>query len=577
MIDKLKVTLAQINPTIADVVGNTQKIIHFLQKGRQTNIQVMAFPEMAVIGYPAQDLLFRSEIIEANLLAIKKIAPHTKDYLAVVVGFCEPAFEKEKWRLDRQHLYNSYALFSKGKLIGTGQKICLPNYGVFDDFRYFIPGQEAKIFDIEGIKIGVEICEDLWYKNTDDDHPIYPCRPTQVLSQKGADLIIVLNASPYHVGKERTKEELVTEQARENQVPIFYVNMWGANDKIIFDGNSLAADIEGHIIARGAGFCDDLVICDLDLKSKVAKHIPPPPFHEEEMIYRALVTGKRDYHKKCGIHQSLVGVSGGIDSATVLAIDVAALGKENVLAILSPSRYTSKETLEDGIRLCQNLEVNYKIIPIEEQETTGCWIGSVPEKYKRFIKYFGEPKNEVVFENQQAIDRMSILRAIANEENRLISGTGNKSELATGYATVCGDLQADILVIGDLYKHQVYKVAGYINELNHREIIPQTIIDRVPSAELSKDQVDPFNYHRLDKLVQLKVEEYKTNEELLSLAPEGDSNFTRDEVNTYSRLIDLNEHKRFKSGYILKISPLAFGEERRINTAKRVNLWEQHF
>ncbi len=574
MIDRLKVALAQMNPTIADVVGNTQQIIDFLQKGRESNVQVMAFPEMAVIGYPAQDLLFRSEIIDTNLLAIKKIAPHTKDYLAVAVGFCEPALEKKKWRLDRQHLYNSYALFSDGKLIGTGQKICLPNYGVFDDFRYFIPGREAKIFDLHGVKIGVEICEDLWYKNTDDDHPVYPSRPTQILSQKGADLILVLNASPYHVGKELVKEELVADQARENQIPVFFVNMWGGNDKIIFDGNSLAADKEGHIIARGASFCDDLVICDFDLKSKIGKHIPPPRFSEAERIYKALVVGKRDYHRKCGIQQSIVGVSGGIDSALVLAIDAAALGKESVFAVLSPSRYTSKGTLEDSIKLCQNLEVHYKIIPIEEQDSSGQWVGSVPEKYKRFIQYFGDPKNEVVFENQQAIDRMSILRAIANEENRLISGTGNKSELAMGYATVCGDLQADILVIGDLYKHQVYEAAKYINELNGREIIPQTIIDRVPSAELSKDQVDPFNYHRLDKLIQLKVEEYKTNEELLSLSPEGDSSFTRDEVDTYSRLIDLSEHKRFKSGYILKISPLAFGEERRINTAKRVNLWE---
>ncbi|MFQ5455209.1 MAG: NAD(+) synthase [Nitrospirota bacterium] len=569
---KVKFGLAQINPTIADIIGNTKKIISSLNKGRKNNIQVIAFPEMAVVGYPAQDLLFRPEIIESNLITLDKIAPYTKGYTAVIVGYCQPAVEREKWRIDRQHLYNAYAVFNNGRLTGKGYKICLPTYSVFDDLRYFIPGDEPQVFDINGIKIGIEICEDLWYKNNDDKHPLYPCRPTMVLSKKKADIIVVLNASPYHIKKELIKEKLVIEQAKANNIPIFYVNMWGGNDKIIFDGNSIAVDKDGNVIARGKSFCDDLLIFELDLESKRGKHIPAPPYIEEKNLYKALVVGKRDYHKKCGIKQSVIGISGGIDSATVLAIDTDALGKKNVLAVLSPGRYTSKETLNDAIKLCKNFRVDYKIVPIEEKESNR-WIGSIPEKNKRYIKFFGQPTNEVVFENQQAIDRMSILRAIANQENRLISGTGNKTELAMGYATVCGDLQADILVIGDLYKQQVYAVAKYINRLYSKEMIPETIIARVPSAELAEGQVDPFDYDRLDELVKLKVEDYLTDEMLLKHAPTGQHLFTEDEIKKYSRLIDVYEHKRFKSGYILKVSPVAFGEDRRINTAKKITLW----
>ncbi|MDH4130079.1 MAG: NAD(+) synthase, partial [Spirochaetota bacterium] len=302
-------------------------------------------------------------------------------------------------------------------------------------------------------------------------------------------------------------------------------------------------------------------------------NIPASTCSAEENIYNALVLGKRDYHKKCSIQKSVIGVSGGIDSATVLAIDVAALSKENVLAIISPSRYTSEGTLSDAIKLCQNFEVEFLIIPIEEKSPSGEWIGAIPEKNKRFIKYFGKPHKEIVFENQQAIDRMSILRSIANEDNRLISGTGNKTELATGYATVCGDLQADILVIGDLYKHQVFSLAKHINKFYNKEMIPETIINRIPSAELSENQVDPFDYTRIDELVRLKIEEYVPDSEIVNYSPKNQSPFTEEEIKRISSLIDINEHKRFKSGYILKISRIAFGEDRRVNTAKKINLF----
>ncbi len=565
----IKVGLGQVNPTIADVVGNTEKVIEYLIKGKDQNLDILAFPELVTIGYPAQDLLFRPEIIEANITALNKIAPHTKDYMAVVLGYCQPAYDKSKWRIDRQHLYNAYCVFSYGQIIGRGFKICLPAYGVFDDFRYFIPGKQVNIFEVNNIKFGVEICEDLWYKNDDDDHPIYPCRPTKTIANKGADLILVLNASPYHVGKELHKENMIREQANKNSIPIFYVNMWGGNDKIIFDGNSMASDKHGNIFARAKSFNDDLLICELNIKTKTSKHIPAKLCSKEESIYNALITGKRDYHKKCSIMKSVVGISGGIDSATVLAIDVKALGKNNVLAIISPSRYSSKESFDDAVRLCKNFEVKYLVIPIEENDNNQ-WIGAIPEKYKRYIKYFDKPTNNVVFENIQAIDRMSILRAIANEENRLISGTGNKSELAMGYATICGDLQADILVIGDLYKQQVFALAKYINALYKKDMIPKTIIERIPSAELSKNQIDPFDYKQIDEIIRLKIEEYIPDSQVIE---KSSIPLTNEEVQKYSRLIDLNEHKRFKSGYILKISPVAFGEDRRINTAKKVNLW----
>ncbi len=570
----IKIGLAQINPTIGDTIGNAEKIIEYLKRGRDDGVDVIAFPEMVTIGYPAQDLLFRSEIIESNLESLERIKHYTQGYLAVVVGYCQPAMDSSKWRIDRQHLYNAYVVYQDGKIIGRGEKICLPNYGVFDDFRYFIPGKNAKIFNLNGIKLGVEVCEDLWYTNDEEEHPIYPLRPTKSLTEQGVDFILVINASPYHAGKELIKKNLVKKQAVDNHVPIFYVNMWGGNDKIIFDGNSFASDKLGNIIAYGKSFCDDLVICDLDLVSKIGILIPETIYHKEENLFNALVLGKRDYHSKCGISRSVVGVSGGIDSATVLAIDVHAIGSENVLAIISPSRYTSKETLEDAVSVCVHLNVKYKIIPIEEQDENGEWCGVIPEKNRRYVKYMSEPNNPVVFENQQAIDRMSILRSIANEENRLISGTGNKSELAMGYATVCGDLQADILVIGDLYKRDVYSVALYINHHYQKEIIPESIINRTPSAELSEDQVDPFNYERLDEYIQMKIESYLSDIEIIRSIPKDNIPFTQEEINHYSKLIDQNEHKRFKSGYILKVSPVAFGEDRRINTAKKITLWD---
>ncbi len=567
-----KIGLAQINPVIADVAGNRDKIIAMLQRGREEGVDIIAFPEMITIGYPAQDLLFRREIIDSNIKALREIIPHTKGYLAAAIGYCRPLVEGEGGQIDRQHLFNAYALCSDGQLIGEGEKACLPNYGVFDDYRYFIPGREAKVHEVDGTRVGVAICEDLWYRNDEPDHPIYPFRPVKSLAEQGADVVLVLNASPYHVGKELIKDELVSSQAKANQVPVFYVNMWGGNDKIIFDGNSLAADKEGDVILRAAAFEDDLAVVELDLETGKGAPLASRSFNEAENLFQALVVGKRDYHRKCGLGRSVVGVSGGIDSAVVLALDVAALGRENVLAVLSPSRWSSEGTLNDSIRLCENLGVEYLKVPIEEQNEAGEWVGVIPEKYRRYIKYVGQPEVEVVFENQQAIDRMSILRGIANEGGRLVSGTGNKSELATGYATVCGDLQADILVIGDLYKGQVYDVARHVNKLHGREVIPVSILERAPSAELAPDQVDPFDYERLDHLVKLKVEDYLSDQEILEHAPSDGKKFTADEVARYSRLIDLNEHKRFKSGYILKVSPVAFGEDRRVNTAKKVSL-----
>lgn len=599
MSKKLKIGLAQINPTIGDIQGNTQSILNCLEKAKEYGVEVLAFPEMSIIGYPAQDLLFQREIIESNLYALEQIAPKTRGYMAVIVGHCKPYSKPSLAKPYRQHLYNAYTVFTNGEKMGDGEKICLPNYGVFDDFRYYIPGKDAKVFSLENKNsqknsdkinsgrytgscvMGVEICEDLWYTNDQLDHPIYPFRPTKTLAQKGADFIIVLNASPYHLGKNLYREELAQKQAKENHVPIFYLNMWGANDKIIFDGNSFAVDIEGNTIARAKSFEEDLLIYDLNLETKKGTGLKPIDYEPEKDLYQALVLGKRDYHKKCGISKSVLGVSGGIDSAVTLAIDSHALGSKNVLAILSPSRYTSSDTLNDAIQICKNFDISYKIIPIEEKNQRDEWIGTIPEKYRRWTLNMGQPNNPIVFENQQAIDRMSILRAIANEENRLVSGTGNKSELAMGYATVCGDLQADILVIGDLYKRQVFALADYINQLHSKEMIPKSILKRIPSAELSENQVDPFDYDRLDQFLELRIEKYLSDQEILQYQSEhlysqngssSASSWTLEEIQNYSKTIDHNEHKRFKSGYILKVSPIAFGEDRRMNTAKQIRL-----
>ena len=618
----MKIALAQINPTICDIVGNVEKIEDMLKRAREQSVDIVAFPEMITIGYPANDLLFRPEIIKSNVSALEKIASMTDGFEAVAVGFARPRTNQYGWDIDRQHLANSYAIFKDGKIIGDehltgetlfdkvqsaavsegsvgiGDKICLPNYGVYDDMRHFVPGKQVKVFEANGLKYGVIICEDLWYKNSDIDHPVYPFRPVKALAEKGVDFIFVLNTSAYHVGKEKTIEQLVSEQARENNVGIGYVNIWGGNDKILSSGHSIASDKKGNIIARAQGFKDDLLVFDFG-NGVEYDHSGMPESTDIESRYKATVVGTKDYLTKCGFEKAVVGVSGGIDSAVSLAITAEAVGAENVLAVLSPSRYSKPESTLEAIALCENLGVEYKIVPIEEFEAIeggerrkipaleyvtmaeaareklqGEWAGVMPEKYTRFKEMYGKnPENNFVYQNAQAIDRMSILRGIANEENRLVIGTSNKVELAFGYFTVCGDGQSDLLIIGDWYKQQIYDFAREYNESKGKEIIPQYIIERPPSAELEDNQVDPWQYAREDEFVRLRIEEYKTREDMLKLnAGNGQSNFTSEEIDTYFSSIDINEHKRFRAGYVLKVTPVSFGEDRRINTAKNIQL-----
>ena len=599
---KLKVGLVQMNWTVGDIVGNVELMIEKLKTGREEGVELMAFPEMAIIGYPAQDLLYYEEIIESNLKACEEIEEHTRGYLGVIVGYCDwwEGFLKGrgkgkgemKYRI-RQRLQNGYRLYRDGKQVGQGAKICLANEGVLDDCRYFVPGDSVEVHDIGGVKVGVEICEDVWYRH-DEDRPRTMCalKPSEELRKQGAELIVVINASPYHVGKEEEREELITSEAKHYGVYILYVNGYGGNDKVIFDGNSLISDGKGRIVCRGKSFEEDLLIYEIELNGSfsgegnegiggnkgnkgiegfgILKGLEREGLRSERQ-YGALCLGVRDYHRKNRIGGgSVIGVSGGIDSAVCLGLDVGAIGSENVLGLILPSRYTKAESMRDAVGLCKNFGVRYEVIELE-REVCGEWEGVMEWKYRRYREVWGEPMRKEVFENQQSMERMSILRGISKEEDRIITGTSNKSELGVGYGTICGDLQADLLTIGDLYKTEVIELAKYINRLYGKEMISKNIIKKIPSAELSESQVDPFDYKRLDKFIKLKIENYLSNNDLLIYNLDG-YEFSKCEIKIYNNLIEKNEHKRFQSSYILKVSPVAFGEDRRMNTSKNIHV-----
>jgi NAD+ synthase (glutamine-hydrolysing) len=530
----IRIALAQINPTVGGIEGNVLKICDYLRKAREQDSGVVVFPELAITGYPPEDLLLKQHFIDDNLEALSRVVENTKD-IAAVVGF-----------VDRKDsiLYNAAAIIRNCKMIGVYRKMFLPNYGVFDEYRYFRAGTETPVYRIEDINIGVNICEDIWY----------PEGPAKYQAIAGAEVILNINASPYHMGKAHLREKMISERASENKVVIAYLNTVGGQDELVFDGGSFVVDKAGEIIARGRQFEEEMIISEIVLDGSGQtdkKHISPRISSLEEEVYKALVLGTRDYAVKNDFKKAVIGLSGGLDSSLVAAIAVDAIGKENVTGIFMPSPYTSKESREDAYELSKNLGIKIIEAPIS----------NIFEAYRKNLRaeFKGLPDDKTE-ENLQARIRGNILMAFSNKFGWLVLTTGNKSEMSVGYATLYGDMAGGFAVIKDVPKTLAYELCKWKNSEEGRAVIPDRVLWKEPSAELKFDQKDTDSlppYPVLDPILKAYVEDDKSFEDIL---PSGcDIECTKKVI----EMIDRSEYKRRQSPPGIKITPRAFGKDRR--------------
>ena len=532
----IKIGLAQINPVLGDLPGNAKKITNFIKEADQQGIDLLIFPELAITGYLPQDLLLNRSFIDCNLQCLNKITAACRSSMVVILGYV--ARENGK-------LYNAAAVIKSGQLIATCYKTLLPNYDVFDEHRYFTPANENLPVPIEigghSVRLGVEICEDLWDSNS-------AIKVTDQLVAQGAELLVNLSASPFEYDKRDRRRQLVLDKVTKLRRPFVLVNLVGGRDELVFDGNSFALDASGALIGWGGEFKENLAVFELDLVSGQGHRMPWPETQREASIYQALTLGVHDYFYKTGGRQAIIGLSGGIDSALVACIAVSALGAENVLGVFLPSQYTSAASREDSVILAKNLNIRLIEIPIEK----------IFQSYLQELKpVFGQTSPDVTEENIQSRIRGNLLMALANKYQAYVLNTGNKTELALGYCTMYGDMCGALAVISDLSKLDVYKVAGYFNETAERLIIPERIFIKIPTAELAPGQVDPFDYTIVSPLVDLIINDQKTPAELIQMG------YAADLVNDIIERIKLAEFKRRQAAPGLKITSKAFGLGRR--------------
>ncbi|WP_456381540.1 NAD+ synthase [Persephonella sp.] len=568
---KLRLALSQINCTVGDIEGNSEKIISAIHTAKKHEVDIIAFPELAVTGYPPEDLLLKPSFINKNLQYIEKIARESKDIISIV-GFVDKV----------EDIYNAAAVLLNGEIVARYHKNYLPNYGVFDEVRYFQRGNEIVLLNIQGYKVGLSICEDIWY----------PENPISIQAIEGAELVININASPYHIGKVRDREEMLKVRARDNLISIAYVNLVGGQDELVFDGNSIVVGPDGLVISKGKAFEEDLIICDIDLDAIFRKQLKDNRLRnlraeykreervieiplnytikdkievvpqrieldqtEAEEIYSALVVGLRDYIHKNNFQKVVIGLSGGIDSSLTATIAVDALGKENVKGVLMPSRYTSKESIEDALQLAENLGIETFTIPITDIFDT---------YIKELEPVFKGLQPDVTEENLQARIRGNILMALSNKFGWIVIATGNKSEMSVGYATLYGDMVGGFAVLKDVYKTRVYELAQYRNSIS--PVIPQRVLEKPPSAELRPDQKDEdelLPYVILDEIIYLYVEEDMSAEDIAKMG------FDRKDVEKVIKMIDRNEYKRRQAPVGIRITPRGFGKDRRMPITNR--------
>ena len=541
----MNVALAQINTIVGDLSGNEARILAAYRRGTDAGVELVVVPELAITGYPPRDLLLRRSFVDDNLRALDRLAATTgpTGLLVGYVGRHEGGPGRE--------VTNAAALLQNGKILATRTKTLLPTYDVFDEDRYFEPATANEPVEFNGRQIGLTICEDVWNDEDFWDDRRYRRNPAAELAQAGATLLFNISASPWHLGKERTRHAMLASLAAKSKCPVVYCNLVGGNDELVFDGASLGFNSSGQLIAAGAIFAEDFLMVD----THTGPVIPPQTMPEEEMVLKALALGLRDYLHKCGFKSAVLGLSGGIDSALTAVIAVEALGKENVRGVSLPSQYSSPGSLDDARVLAQNLGIQYDVIPIQPAFL------AVKEQLKRV--FAGRPE-DVTEENVQARLRGVFLMALSNKFGSLLLTTGNKSESAVGYATLYGDMCGGLAVISDLPKMMVYRLAKWINR--EREIIPHASITKAPSAELRPNQTDQDSlppYEVLDAVLDAYVVDGCPPAEIVKRG------FDEATVRKVIRLIDLSEYKRRQAAPGLKVTTKAFGLGRRIPIAQR--------
>ena len=547
----MKIALCQFNPVTGDITGNTARIKEVISTTADQPIDLFVFPELFILGYPPLDLLENTWFIAKGLSALDDLCNFSRNCpgVGILTGIA-----LTNHVANGNGLFNSAVLITDGNILFHQNKSLLPTYDVFDESRYFDPAPDISLVKFKGEKISITICEDAWSPLDRIKNPKYDFDPVKELVDKGATLLINISASPYYTGKNKYCFSLMQHHAKKYGIPLVNVNMVGANDELIFDGNSMFFDSKGRLCKRLRPFKEDVQIIDTNASYPSQ---PEPEDDTTEDIYNALVLGVRDYTRKCGFQKTVIGLSGGIDSALTCALAVEALGAENVLGILMPSQYSSSGSITDAERLAKNLRIQTKTIPIS----------SAFNAIKRSVKpVFQKHKLDSTLENIQARIRGSILMALSNKSGLLLLSTGNKSELAVGYCTLYGDMCGGLAVISDLYKTKVYELAHFIN--SRKEIIPKAIIKKAPSAELRPGQKDLDTlgpYDTLDKILALLIEKSASVEEVV------EEGFVPETVKWIAEAVANNEYKRRQAPPGLKITKKAFGSGRRFPIAARYN------
>lgn len=536
----MKIALAQLNYHIGNFEKNTRKIIDSIKKAEQSGAELVVFAELAISGYPPRDFLEFSDFINQCNDSLEIISKHCVE-VAAIVG--TPTYSRLK---KGKPLYNSAAFIFKGKVQQIVNKTLLPNYDVFDEYRYFEPNKNFTVVEFKGKKIAITICEDLWNVS---DNPLYSVNPMDELIGQRPDFMVNIAASPFNYHQTEVRTKVLRRNAQQYEMPLFYVNHVGAQTELLFDGGSLVMNKDGQIVEKMKFFEEDFRVFELD---KVGKGLEDPQntFSEIKMIHDALVMGIRNYFEKLGFQKAILGLSGGIDSAVVSALAASALGKENVYNVLLPSRFSSEHSVKDAIQLANNFGMPYDIIHIEKA------FNSFEETLQPFFKNL--PFN-IAEENIQARARGVILMALSNKFGYILLNTSNKSEAAVGYGTLYGDMNGGLSVLGDVYKTQVFELARYIN--HDAELIPEKIITKPPSAELRPDQKDTDSlpeYEILDEILYQYIELRKGPAEII------EQGFNELLVKKVLKLVNTSEHKRYQTPPILRVSSKAFGMGRRM-------------
>jgi len=548
----MKVALAQINTTVGDIDGNMSRIARQIDAAEAAGADLVVFPELAIFGYPPKDLLLRQDLIRENVAALDRIAHRCTDMTAVI-GYVQPDPSGSG-----KGIFNAAAVCSHGTVVASYAKMLLPTYDVFDETRYFSPGDDVRTVSVPAgdgsVRLGLTICEDLWNDRQFEGRCVYGIDPVKRTVQAGADLLVNIGASPYAAGKQHDREAIFAEQIREHGVPLVSVNLVGGNDDVIFDGASLVMDATGKVNARAEAFKESLLLVDLDSPAKEAVNAYPARI---ESIRQALVLGTRDYIEKCGFEKVVIGLSGGIDSAITAALAVEAVGADRVYGVAMPSRYSSDHSLEDARELVENLGISFTTIPIEGVHR------AMEEAVRE--QFAGLPPG-VAEENIQARIRGNLLMALSNKFGWLLLTTGNKSELAVGYCTMYGDMCGGLAVLSDVPKTVVYELARLINASPRRPCIPLRTIEKEPSAELRDNQRDQDTlppYDTLDAILEHYIERDVSTDDIVA------KGFDRATVERVARMVDHNEYKRKQAPVGLKVTSRAFGTGRRMPIAAK--------